>query len=166
MIHIIAAMSQNRVIGNKNKIPWHLPQDLARFKELTMGHWIVMGRKTYESIGRPLPGRTNVVITKNLSAIEDHSKIILSNSLDAILDMRIAEEIFIIGGGELYRQAIDRADILHMTLIEKYFNGDTYFPEIDLGKWRLIDEISGNADGIPNNGLRWKYQTYRRNEKI
>lgn len=165
MIHIIAAMGRNNVIGNKNKIPWKIPQDLERFKKLTMGHWIVMGRKTYESIGRPLPGRTNVVITRKLSGIKDDSKIVIVNSLDAILSFKAGETIFIIGGGEVYQQAMKHADMLHITLIGKDFPGDTYFPEINPDEWELIEQLAGNPGGDTHPELYWWYQTYRRKNK-
>ncbi len=165
MMHIIVAMAKNRTIGNKGKIPWKIPQDLERFKQLTMGHWIIMGRKTYESIGRPLPGRTNVVITRNLKSIKDDSQIVLSNSLDAILNLKESETVFVIGGEEIYRQALIRADMLHITLIGRDFPGDAFFPEINEEEWEIVEQLAGNPGGDQHPELFWWYQTYRRKNR-
>lgn len=124
---IIAALNKSRVIGDKGKIPWHLPDDLKRFKALTMGHAVLMGRKTYESIGKELPGRRNVVLTSRQSFAGEHY-----SSIDAALRALQAEEtVFIIGGGELFRQTIHRADELLLTLVENNAEGNTFFPEYD-----------------------------------
>lgn len=142
MIRIIAAMSKNNVIGRDNKLIWSLPDDLKRFKELTMGHYIIMGRKTYESIGKPLPGRKNIVISRNpnlkIKGVE-----IFSDILKAIEYTN--NNCFIIGGSEIYKQTIDLADFLYLTIINANLNGDSYFPQID-SNWILIYDLENNKD--------------------
>lgn len=127
ILSLIVAMSKNRVIGNQGKIPWHLPEDLAHFKKTTMGHPIIMGRKTFDSIGKPLPERKNIVITRNPEW--KHEGILRVSSLeDALKDCEAESEVFIIGGGEIYAQAYPKANRLILTVIEKEFEGDTFFP--------------------------------------
>jgi dihydrofolate reductase len=122
---IIAALNKKRVIGRGGKIPWHIPEDIQRFKELTMGHTVLMGRKTYESIGNHLPGRRNVVITsQNLSGVEQYHSV-----GDALASLVSEEKVFVIGGGEIYRQTIDKADELILTIVENDEEGDVSFPD-------------------------------------
>lgn len=136
MITIIVAKSENNVIGNDNQLIWHLSSDLKRFKALTTGHPIIMGRKTYESIGKPLPNRTNIVITRNKDW--NPEGILVVNSLHEAIEKgkKLDEEIFIIGGGNIYEQAMDWADALEVTEVHRTFEGDTKFPEIDLSIWK------------------------------
>ena len=134
-ICLIAAIAANRVIGRNNALPWHLPADLKHFKALTMGHPVVMGRKTYASIGRPLPGRRNLVITRDRAYSAPGCEIV--HSLDeAIAACGGTEEIFIIGGAELYRESLPRAHRLEFTEIHTDFQGDATFPQFPLGEWR------------------------------
>ncbi len=135
---IIAAMSANRVIGRNGKLPWRLPADLARFKSLTTGHCLLMGRKTFESIGRPLPGRTTVVISRR----RDYAPggVLVAHSLEDALRMATGEEVFIAGGAQIYRQSLGRADRLYLTVLDREFEGDAYFPEYDESDWRLLSE--------------------------
>ena len=128
MVSIIVAMSKNRVIGDSNALIWHLPEDLKRFRQLTTGNTIVMGRKTYESIGKPLPNRRSIIITRDPDYSVDGCEVV--NSLEEAL-LLSNSDCFIIGGGEIYRQAIDLADRIYLTLIDKKFEGDTSFPEIE-----------------------------------
>lgn len=128
MINIIVATSKNRVIGNNNSLIWKLPADLKRFKQITTGNTVVMGRKTYESIGKPLPNRRNIIITRDTNYLVDNCEIV--NSLEEAL-MLCNNDCFIIGGGEIYKQSIDIADKIYLTLVQEDFEGDTYFPEID-----------------------------------
>lgn len=128
-ISIIAAMSQNYVIGNQNKLPWHIPADLQRFKQLTLHHPIIMGRKTYQSIGHPLPLRTNIVLTQQHISIPGVHTV--NNLLDAInyaTELKTSE-IFIIGGAEIFSLALPLTDRIYLTLIHQDYSGDTYFPE-------------------------------------
>ena len=124
MITLIAACSSNRVIGKDNRLIWHIPGDLKRFKEITSGHTILMGRKTFESIGKPLPNRKNIVLTRD--------KDWKAEGVTTIIDIKDIkdEDLFIIGGGEIYRMFIDISDKIELTLIDKEFEGDTYFPNI------------------------------------
>ena len=134
-VSLIVAMARNRVIGINNSLPWHLPADLKHFKALTMGHHIVMGRKTYESIGKPLPGRTSVVVTRN--ADFSAPGVIVAGSLaSAIKACAHDEEIFVIGGAEIFRQAMDIAERIYLTEIDAVISGDTYFTEFAPKVWR------------------------------
>lgn len=137
-LSIIAAMSANRVIGRNGKLPWRLPADLARFKSLTTGHCLLMGRKTFESIGRPLPGRTTVVISRR----RDYAPggVLVAHSLEEALRMATGEEVFIAGGAQIYRQTLGRADRLYLTVLDREFEGDAFFPEYDESGWRLVSE--------------------------
>ena len=137
MISIIVAVADNGVIGCANKLIWHLSDDLKRFKRLTTGHPVVMGRKTFDSIGRPLPNRVNIVISRDKSLdIED---VVVVNSIDGAVGLfGTDEEIFIIGGGEIYRQSMPLADKLYLTLVHQTPEGDTYFPEIDHRQWKEV----------------------------
>ncbi len=135
MISIIAALAENRVIGVNNTLPWRLPNDLKHFRRLTTGHAIVMGRKNYESIGKPLPERTNIVVTRN----RDYraSGCLIAHSLDDALALAKNDpEIFVIGGAEIYREALPRTDKLYLTQVHAAVDGDTFFPEINPAGWK------------------------------
>ena len=139
-IALIVAMSENGTIGAKGKIPWHLSEDLRRFKQLTMGHPVLMGRKTYESIGKPLPGRTNIVLTRGAKFITP-AGVLAFASLETALDhCRHQHEasVFIIGGAEVYRQALPLAGKLFITEVHLHVNGDTTFPEYDHKEWAEV----------------------------
>ena len=148
-ICLIAALAANRVIGRNNALPWHLPADLKRFKALTMGRPVVMGRKTYESIGRPLPGRRNLVVTRQRGYSAAGCEVI--GSLDeALASCGDAAEIYIIGGAELYREALPRAHCLEFTEIGAEFEGDARFPAIARGEWREVRREAHEAgSGAP-----------------
>ncbi|HEX9628210.1 MAG TPA: type 3 dihydrofolate reductase [Acidiferrobacterales bacterium] len=134
-VSIIAAMAENRVIGRDNDLPWRMPADLRHFRRTTLGHHVVMGRKNYESIGKPLPGRTNVVVTGNRDFRAPGCQVV--HSIEAALDLaRDDPEPFIIGGAALYAQTLPLADRLYLTLIHAEVPGDTVFPEIDARAWR------------------------------
>jgi dihydrofolate reductase len=145
---LVAALARNRVIGVGNRLPWRLPEDLARFKRLTMGAPVIMGRKTRESIGRPLPGRRNIVVTRAREASWEGC--VVAHSLaDALALARDAGEAFVIGGAELYAQALPGADRLYLTLIDADYAGDAWFPEFDAAAWREVARASGvSADGV------------------
>lgn len=134
-LSIIAAMAQDRVIGRDNQLPWRLPADLKRFKQLTMGHTLLMGRKTYESIGRPLPGRTTVVVSRQAGYAP--AGVTVAGSVDEALAVATGE-VFIAGGAEIYRQTLARADRLYLTLIDASFPGDTWFPEWNPADWHEV----------------------------
>ena len=136
MISIIVAIANNGVIGDKNALLWNIKEDMRRFRTTTTGHPVVMGRKTFESIGRPLPKRTNVVITRGASEFEG---CLVAHSIEEAVEMFPAEEeIFIIGGAQIYAQALPLADKLYLTIVHRDYEGDTSFPEIDYSEWREI----------------------------
>ena len=135
----IVAMASNRCIGRDNTLPWRLAEDLQRFKRLTLGHTLLMGRKTYESIGRPLPGRTTLVVTRQPDWAAPPG-VEVAHSLDAALHRARGDEVFIAGGAQLYAQTLDRVHRLYLTRIERAYEGDTFFPELDLSGWRLVEE--------------------------
>jgi dihydrofolate reductase len=137
MITIIAAVSENNVIGNENKLPWYLPEDLENFKRVTLGKKIIMGRKTFESLPKVLPNRHHIVITNNYDYKIDDDRVTVVNSIKHCLEILDKEEdVFVIGGEQIYRQFIDLADKLIITKVHKEVEGDTYFPEIDNKKWK------------------------------
>ncbi|MBR4996105.1 MAG: dihydrofolate reductase [Alistipes sp.] len=140
MISIIVAVAKNGVIGDKNTLLWHISEDLRNFKRITSGHPVIMGRKTYESLGRPLPNRQNVVISRTQSHIEGCT--VVSSLEDAIALFPQEEEIFIIGGAQIYALAMDIADKFYLTRVEHTYEGDTSFPEWDESKWELISQES------------------------
>ncbi len=145
-ISAIAAISKNRVIGKDNGLIWAIPEDLRRFKQLTTGHAVIMGRKTYESIGKPLPNRTNIIITrdKNFTA----SGCIITNSLDEAFKQADNDtEIFVIGGGQIYEQALSKIDRLYLTVIDQEAEGDTYFPAYD-NFTKVVENTPGSFEGL------------------
>jgi len=145
-IAIIVAIAEGRVIGYGNALPWHLNADLKHFKALTMGQPIIMGRKTHESIGRALPGRMNIVVTRQT----DYKipKCTVSHSLDEafVVAERESNTAFVIGGAELYAQTLPRADCIYVTEIHSQFKGDTYFPDFDRNQWREVSREEGVVD--------------------
>lgn len=161
-LSLIAALAANNVIGRNNQVPWRLPTDLRRFKALTMGHHLIMGRKTFDSVGRPLPGRVNVVITRR----EEWSAagVTVVHSLEQAL--RVAAEAgdaeaFIAGGAEIYELAIHRADRMYLTRVHAEVEGDTFFPEFDdVSEWRLVDAEHFEAD--ERNEYPFSFLTYDR----
>ena len=129
IISLIAAMDLDRAIGRENRLPWHLPRDLARFRELTIGHPVIMGRKTYEGIGHPLPGRTNIIITRQQNFAVDGTVVV--HDLQAALDeCGDANEVFVLGGAEVFRDAMPLADRIYLTVVQARVQGDTFFPDI------------------------------------
>ncbi len=159
-VSIIAAVSDNNVIGRHNAIPWHLSTDLKRLKTLTMGHHMVMGRKTFESLGRPLPGRTIVVITHDASFKPDG--VLTAPSLDGALDLAsLDDEIFVAGGAQIYEQALHRADRMYLTRVHAEIDGDAFFPEFDdVTEWNLVDAEHCEADD--KNEYPYSFLTYER----
>lgn len=151
---IIVAQAKNRVIGINNKLPWHLPEDLRYFKQVTMGKPIIMGRNTYESIGRPLPGRTNIVISRQPDYSPAGVKVVASLELAIELAESIAlidgaQEAMVIGGAQIYAQALDRADRLYLTEVDAEIEGDAWFPEFSRDKWAEVGREDFQAEG-PN----------------
>lgn len=142
---LIAAMSKNRIIGNNNELIWHLPADLKRFKSLTNGHHIIMGRKTYESLGRPLPNRTNIIITRQKDFQAPGCLIV--HSLEEAIQKSIGDEQpFIVGGAEIYKQALPYANKIELTIVDSEYDGDSSFPEIDAKKWEIVSKENYPSD--------------------
>jgi dihydrofolate reductase len=135
---IVVAVARNGVIGAEGGLPWRIPEDMARFKELTMGHALVMGRATFESIGRPLPGRTNIVLTRQPDW--SHDGVQVAGSLDQALSMAAAgdQDAYVAGGAEVYRQALEIADHIELTEVDDSPAGDTWFPPVDWSRWREV----------------------------
>lgn len=136
MISIIVAVAQNGVIGDKNSLLWHISEDMRFFKRTTSGHPVIMGRKTYESLGRPLPNRTNVVISRTMGEIEGCT--VVHSLEEAIALFPAEEEVFVIGGAQIYALALDVADRFYLTRVGHDYEGDTSFPKWDESKWQLI----------------------------
>lgn len=152
-------MARNRVIGVNNAIPWRLPDEQQLFKRLTMGHHIVMGRRTYESIGRLLPGRTTVVVTRQSDYAVPGA--IVAHSLDDAINAAARdEEVFVIGGAELFKEALPRADRLHLTIVDAEPEGDTFMPEIDLANWEEVSREEHPADA--RHAHPYSYALYER----
>lgn len=156
-ISIISAMARNRVIGIENRLPWHLPEDLRHFKALTLGHHIIMGRKTYESIGRPLPGRITVIVTRD-PGYRVEGCITAHSVQEAIAACGDDVEVFFVGGAELYGQVLALADRLHLTEIQADFEGDAHFPDFDRSQWREVARERHRSEG----GLDYHFVTYER----
>ncbi|MCB5183881.1 dihydrofolate reductase [Methylobacillus gramineus] len=156
-LSLIVAVAQQRVIGLNNTLPWHLPEDLKRFRALTTGHHIIMGRKTYDSLNRLLPDRTTVIVTRN----RDYqvSGALIAHSLqEAVLLAEGDDEVFLIGGAELYREGLQLADRLYITQIDAAFEGDAFLPEFDLTDWQEISR----EQHVSAKGLSFTYMTYQR----
>ncbi len=144
-LSLIVAMAANHVIGHDNRLPWHLPADLKHFRATTLGKPVLMGRRTWESIGRPLPGRTNIVITRNADYAA--AGCVVVHSLDEALSAAgDAGEVMVIGGAELYRQALPQADTIYLTLVHGGFEGQTRFPDWQPDDWREIERIDHEPD--------------------
>jgi len=161
LLVLIAAVARNGVIGIENRLPWRLPEDLRHFKATTLGHPVLMGRKTWESLGRPLPGRLNIVITRNPEYPAAGAVVV--GSLQAALEAASAaapgeREVYLIGGAELYGQALAQADRLLLTEIDADFAGDAYFPDYDRKLWRETDRQAA----VSADGLAFAFVTYQR----
>jgi len=158
-LSIIVAKATNNVIGNNNTLIWHLPSDLKYFKKLTTGNTIIMGRKTFDSIGKPLPNRRNVIITRNSNLKIEGCEVV--NSLEEAIQLSSSDEnVFIVGGADIYRQSMTMAQTLYVTEVHAEFNGDSYFPEIEPSKWIEIKREDHNAD--EKNSLDYSFVTYNK----
>jgi dihydrofolate reductase len=159
ILSLIAAVSKNNIIGGDNKLLWHLPADLAHFKKITSGHTIIMGRKTFESIGRPLPNRRNIVITRK-EFFEAPGCEIMSSLQEAVDSCLKEKEVFIIGGGEIFIQVLPAADKIYLTRIYKDFEGDVKFPELNFSEWKLTKYVRHHAD--EKNQYEYSFSEYER----
>lgn len=148
----IVACSKNRVIGRENKLPWHIPEDLKFFRDKTAGHIMIMGRKTFESLPKPLPKRFHIVITRQKDYSVDHPMVRVVPSLEAAIDLAktmtsdYPTEIFVVGGGEIYKQSLPVLDRVYLTSIDAQIEGDAYFPELPQGEWKLLSERKVKGD--------------------
>ncbi len=158
MISLIFAMGKDNALGYKNKMPWHLPADLAYFKKVTMGQPVIMGRKTFESLGRLLQGRTNIVITRNKEF--SHEGCIIVDSIERAKELTNDKVCFVIGGAEIYAAFLPIADKMYITYIDNEFEADTFFPEIDFSKWKLVSSEPGVKD--EKNPYDYKYLVYEK----
>lgn len=157
-LSLIVAHADDRVIGLKNQLPWHLPEDLKRFKQLTMGHHIIMGRKTYASLGRLLPGRTTVIVTRDVNFSVQGAKI--AHSLPQALVLCAGdEEPFLIGGAEMYAQGLPYVTRLYLTRVDTKVDGDAFFPQLDMAQWQLLEADEKTSA----NGLRYSDCVFQRN---
>lgn len=156
---LIAAVARNGVIGRDNRMPWHLPEDLRHFRRVTMGAPVIMGRKTFESIGRALPGRRNIVLTRDPSRCADDAIERAASLQEALAMVSDAPRIFVIGGGEIYAQALPRAARVHLTEIDATFEGDACFPQLDSSQWSEIGRDPRRQDDPP---LAYAFVTYER----
>ena len=167
-ISLIAAMAENRVIGRDNRLPWHLPDDLKRFKRLTTGHTVIMGRKTYEAIGKPLPDRRSIVVTTrpltDRAPLHPPHSVVAAGSIDEALALVGGvggeAEVFVAGGEAIYRLTLPRADRLYLTLVHAAIPGDAHFPPLDLSQWKLIEDERHEAN--QRHAYAFSFRTYDR----
>src|SRR5471030_3297475 len=159
IVSIVVAISQNHAIGKDNKLLWYLPNDLKHFKEITSGLTVIMGRKTYESVGKPLPNRRNIIITRQNITIEGCEVV---NSIEAALALCSAEaEVFIVGGADIYKQSMHLTDRIYLTIVHKEFDGDSFFPQIDPNEWQETEREDFEPD--EKNKLPYSFITYQKN---
>ncbi len=161
MLSIIVAIAKNNVIGKDNKLIWHLPEDLKRFKRLTTNHNIIMGRKTFESLGRVLPNRKHIVLCNDMKLDINDENVEIMDNINKLKEYEEAEEEnFVIGGATIYKLLLPRANKLYITKINQEFEGDVYFPEIDEGIWKVVETKKGIKD--EKNPYDYEYVTYVR----
>jgi dihydrofolate reductase len=154
----IVAISENRAIGKNNQLLWHLPGDLKHFKEITSGHTIIMGRRTFDSVGKPLPNRRNIVITRQDITIPGCEVV---NSIDAALELcKSEQEVFIGGGADIYKMAMKRTNRIYLTIVHKTFDADTFFPEINMKEWKEVSHTKHTPD--QRNSLPYSFITLER----
>jgi dihydrofolate reductase len=163
MTTIVVAMGEKNEIGFDNQLLWHLPKDLKHFKDITSGHPIIMGRKTYESIGKPLPNRTNIVVSRKKDWFEEGILIVGSIKEALKFAKKIDEEVFVIGGGNIYEQTMEVVDRLEVTLVKADLEADTFFPKIDPKIWKKTNEICHEKD--EKNGYDFCFQTFEKIKK-
>jgi dihydrofolate reductase len=156
---MIAAVAENFALGKDNELVWHLPDDFKRFKQLTTNHYIIMGRKTFESFPKPLPNRTHVIITRQQD-YKAEGCLVVANLADALAMVPKDENAFVIGGGEIYALALPFTDVIELTKVHAHFEADTFFPEIDAKQWKLVSEEYHPKD--EKHLFDFTYETYRR----
>ncbi len=159
-IALIAAVAKNQVIGKNGTLPWHCPEDLRHFRRLTLGHTVIMGRKTFTSIGKPLPKRENIVIS---SRMQPQNGLIIARSLEEALDRAQSDPLFVIGGAMLFQQALPLADYLYLTQIDQDFAGDTHFPALNMNDWRIENDHQAWDEA---SGFRLRFLTLSRRRHV
>jgi len=157
-VSIVVAISENNAIGKDNKLLWYLPRDLKHFKEITSGHTVIMGRKTYDSVGKPLPNRRNIIITRQ--QIEIAGCEVVNSIDDALALCKDEAEVFIVGGAEIYKQAMHLTDRIYLTVVHEVFEADTYFPEIKVDIWKETERQDHEPD--EKNALPYSFITLER----
>ncbi|RNI31985.1 dihydrofolate reductase [Rufibacter immobilis] len=161
MIALVVAIAENRVIGKDNQLIWHLPKDLQHFKKLTMGHPMVMGRKTFEAIGKPLPGRTSIIVTRQKDFQAPAGCLVCASLEEALQQaLSINEQVMVVGGGEIYRQALPLAEVVYLTLVHESFEGDVTFPDLDADAWEVTAQEEHEAD--ERHAYPFSFFTFRR----
>jgi len=160
-IKLICAISKNNVIGNENKLPWNISEDLKRFKDLTSNNWIVMGRKTFDSIGKPLPNRKNIVLSENKNLKIDSVEVFNSpkDVIDSYKKNSDQKDLYIIGGTYIYKLFFEHCEYLYITYVDKEYLGDAFFPKVDWNKWKLIGEESGYDE---KEEVKFYFRNYKR----
>ena len=160
-LELIAAVAANGVIGRGGQLPWRLPDDLKHFKQLTLGHALIMGRKTYESIAKPLPGRQNIVVSRTWD-VRPHPAVAVAGCLDDALALAAASPppAFVIGGAALYADALPLVDVMHLTELENAVEGDTFFPAFSKSDWRPVSEVRHETDD--RHAIAFRFRTYER----
>ncbi|ATP55225.1 dihydrofolate reductase [Pedobacter ginsengisoli] len=159
ILSIVVAIAQNNAIGKNNQLLWHLPADLKHFKQITSGHTIIMGRKTYDSIGKPLPNRRNIVITRNTGLTIEGAEVVTTLE-DALALCDNEDEVFIVGGAQIYEQALAKTHRIHLTTVHQNYDGDTFFPEIDKQVWKVINSEDHAPD--EKNVVAYTFSTLER----
>jgi len=157
MIVLIAAASENNALGKNNELVWHLPDDFKRFKHLTSGHYIIMGRKTFESFPKPLPDRTHIIITHQKD-YEQENCIVVHSLREALASAPKNDDVFVIGGGQIYALAMSFADKIELTKVHHSFDADAFFPQIDTAQWKLVNEEYHPKD--EKHAFDFTYQTF------
>lgn len=160
MLSIIVAIAKNNVIGNNNELIWHIPEDLKRFKQITTGHTVIMGKRTFESIGKALPNRNNVVLAKKDETVQKGENIQIVNSLDELKKYEESqEECFVIGGAMIYKQLMPHCKKMYITLIDREYEGDVSFPQIDNKEWKIVNKkIGSECDKVNLNYTFIEYE--------
>lgn len=161
MIAFIWAQDEHGLIGKEGKLPWHLPNDLQHFKQLTLNNAVVMGRKTFDGMNqKPLPNRLNIVMTTNLSYLPDNVQVMRDKKEVLLLEKSYDGVLFIIGGGQIFQEFMNEVDVLYRTVLHQTFEGDVYFPAIDYNKWKLTEKTAGQLDG--KNTIPHTFEKYVR----
>lgn len=162
MVTLVVAIGKNGEMGKDNKMPWHMPKDLKHFKEITSGYPVIMGRKTYESIGKALPNRTNIVVSRRENWFEEGILIVGSLKEALKFAQKINESVMVIGGADIFKQTMDIADTLEVTLVDSEFDADTFFPTINTKEWKLTTEEFHTKD--EKNRFDFSFKTYKKDK--